>query len=410
MPEHDLSANAPYTPATAPMSPMASGEGETVLVEAAFDADAEQSLARTVARALAGDFSTQRDIGELLDWLEAHTEELVVSGMAFAAARDGRANRRALVAEEMPPGDTWFIGDLHGDLLALEASLLHVERTSSERTPTIVFLGDMFDRGPFGAEVLLRIAGLAKQRPGQVLVLAGNHDDALQHDAAGQIFSSRCAPAEFADWINARVQSGDPHAARLGRWAVRFVALLPRFLALPDGLLVAHAGIPQRDLWPGALAAREDLERPDAMRDFIWCRPTTAKRKDPYRGGSDGEFGWGDFQDFCAFLTESPLGIRAERMLTGHEHPAERWQRWRRYTPKPLVTICTMSWRAGEFFGPYHRQPCIARWRQGALPEVHRLMLSESLVCHDAVRRAYDPAAFATDLVAPPAGEPAAGT
>jgi hypothetical protein len=53
----------------------------------------------------------------------------------------------------------WIIGDLHGDLLALEASLALIERSSNDAgtPPKIVLLGDLFDNEGLGLELLLRV-------------------------------------------------------------------------------------------------------------------------------------------------------------------------------------------------------------------------------------------------------------
>ena len=63
----------------------------------------------------------------------------------------------------------WFIGDLHGDLLALEAALALIAReTERERAGTarIVLLGDLFDDGGYGLETLLRVFELILDAPG----------------------------------------------------------------------------------------------------------------------------------------------------------------------------------------------------------------------------------------------------
>ena len=84
-----------------------------------------------------------------------------------------RAIRVAAIDANSP---LWIIGDLHGDLLALEAALSRSERTP-KRTPgtlpRIVFLGDFFDDEGFGLEVLLRVFERIVEAPGHVCVIAG---------------------------------------------------------------------------------------------------------------------------------------------------------------------------------------------------------------------------------------------
>ena len=84
----------------------------------------------------------------------------------------------------------WIIGDLHGDLLALEAALMlirsHVQH--GLRAPRIVFLGDLFDDEGFGLEVLLRVFEIILEDPSLICVLAGNHDEALGHDGTVRFY------------------------------------------------------------------------------------------------------------------------------------------------------------------------------------------------------------------------------
>ena len=61
------------------------------------------------------------------------------------------------------PKHLWFVGDIHGDILALETII----QTVNKETPgaSIVFLGDMFDRHPYGYEVVIRLLELMKEKP-----------------------------------------------------------------------------------------------------------------------------------------------------------------------------------------------------------------------------------------------------
>jgi len=71
---------------------------------------------------------------------------------------------------------TFAIGDIHGDLPALERIF--------ERLPlpgegdSVVFLGDYVDRGPGSAQVIQFIRRLAQRGPAKVVALRGNHEDA----------------------------------------------------------------------------------------------------------------------------------------------------------------------------------------------------------------------------------------
>ena len=106
--------------------------------------------------------------------------------MLFDDYRESRSDR-ALRLAHLSDEPLWFIGDLHGDLLALDAALALIDRESErenvERT-RLVLLGDLFDDGGFGLETVLRIFELILERPHSVCLIAGNHDESLGYDGA----------------------------------------------------------------------------------------------------------------------------------------------------------------------------------------------------------------------------------
>ena len=74
-------------------------------------------------------------------------------------------------------GRTFVVGDIHGDLGALE--LLLARLPALDAKDTLVFIGDYLDRGPQSAAVvrLLRL-DLPKRTPAAIVALRGNHEDA----------------------------------------------------------------------------------------------------------------------------------------------------------------------------------------------------------------------------------------
>jgi serine/threonine protein phosphatase 1 len=74
------------------------------------------------------------------------------------------------------PGRTFAIGDIHGDLAALE--LLITRLPPLEAEDTIVFLGDFVDRGPNSAGVVRWVRDFVQKCPAKVICLRGNHEDA----------------------------------------------------------------------------------------------------------------------------------------------------------------------------------------------------------------------------------------
>ena len=268
----------------------------------------------------------------------------------------------------------WFIGDLHGDWLALEAAMALIERESASAAE-VVFLGDLFDDGAFGLETLLRVFEKILQRPGMVSLLVGNHDEALRYD--GERFASATTPGDFADALNS--QTANEWIRRAGRAAIGLFAKAPRALFFPDGLLAAHGGVPLVDLHE-RLRATRNWNDPACLTDFVWTRAhPTARRKLPNRFSLGSQFGYQDFSDFCALATE--LDRPVTHMVRGHDHVEERFAVYPAYARNPILTTVALSRRLmREQFGPAVRAPTIARYVQGSLPQVHRLHIPQAIV------------------------------
>jgi serine/threonine protein phosphatase 1 len=70
---------------------------------------------------------------------------------------------------------TFAIGDIHGDLAALDTLLGRLPRLGPD--DTVVFLGDYVDRGPQSKQVIDRVRGLEHEIQAKVVALRGNHED-----------------------------------------------------------------------------------------------------------------------------------------------------------------------------------------------------------------------------------------
>ncbi|HYP05090.1 MAG TPA: metallophosphoesterase, partial [Bryobacteraceae bacterium] len=107
--------------------------------------------------------------------------------MLFDDQRHGPSDR-ALKVATLSDDPLWFIGDILGDLLALNAALALIDRESKRENvrlaPRIVLLGDLFDDGGYGLETVLQVFELILKRPQSVCLLAGNHDEALGYNGA----------------------------------------------------------------------------------------------------------------------------------------------------------------------------------------------------------------------------------
>jgi serine/threonine protein phosphatase 1 len=98
-----------------------------------------------------------------------------VSGLA-----PGRRWRGARSAEGGTEGQrVYAVGDVHGLFDLLQALLEAIAADAAGRPHLLVFAGDYIDRGPDSARVLERLVGLRRARGEGVLLLKGNHEQAL---------------------------------------------------------------------------------------------------------------------------------------------------------------------------------------------------------------------------------------
>ncbi|HEX8512252.1 MAG TPA: metallophosphoesterase [Allosphingosinicella sp.] len=299
-------------------------------------------------------------------------------GLLFDRYRSDAADQAIQVGEMDPHAPLWIIGDLHGDLLALEAALalIEAEAEDPEAAPArIVLLGDLFDDEGYGLEVLLRVFELILERPGRVCVVVGNHDEALSWD--GGRFASGVSPGDFADFLNANL--AHEWIERAGKLAVRFFQQAPHALFLPDGLLIAHAGFPLTDLH-SRLEETGNWNDPVCLSDFTWTRAhPTARKKMPNRFTRGSQFGHEDFDAFCALSAR--LGRPVTHMVRGHDHVEEGYAIYPAYKAHPVLTTVALSRRLPrQAFGPFERVPTLARYIPGSLPQLYRLHIPAELV------------------------------
>ncbi len=81
-------------------------------------------------------------------------------------------------------GRTFAIGDIHGDLEAVERVLAKLPKVDAG--DTLVLLGDYVDRGPRSADVIRLVREtLPRTFAGKLVVLRGNHEDGWLRVASG---------------------------------------------------------------------------------------------------------------------------------------------------------------------------------------------------------------------------------
>ena len=277
--------------------------------------------------------------------------------------------------------DLWMVGDLHGDILGLETVLNYVKKCSVEATRprVITFMGDLFDRGDFGHKVLFKVLTLIADDPASYALIVGNHDEGLMH-ADGQ-FSSSVQPAEFSEWLNTE-ESNSPWRD-LAIWAIEFFKKVPRAVLLPDGLLLAHGGVPHVDKHEKIKTA-DDFDLDDVGMDFVWTRlHPDAKRKIPNRHSRGCSIGIEDFRDFTKKV-EFIFDRKMIGIVRGHDHLESRYAFFEKYEEfeKPFVlTINTICYRqSAEVFGSNSRPAIIAKWNSGIRPSVYSIAIPERTI------------------------------
>jgi hypothetical protein len=226
----------------------------------------------------------------------------------------------------------YFIGDIHGDVLALHTLLSHVRKNAGFH---LCFLGDLVDRGPFSAECLALLLEFAMDHPKRVLWILGNHDESLRYlyspttlaslafaeapPQADRKFAASVEPAEFAQWLNESGTEREP----IGRLFVEVCRGLPRAALFSDGLLATHGGVPLEDLW-NDLVQRESLYQERALLDFTWVRLCDQPSKKGWKldatkrkSSSDFQMGVKDLENFQDRVKE---WLPFHSIVRGHDH------------------------------------------------------------------------------------------
>ncbi|MEP7007064.1 MAG: metallophosphoesterase family protein [Sphingomonas bacterium] len=169
----------------------------------------------------------------------------------------------------------YAIGDVHGRLDLLEASLGQIDRHSATLPPAdsvhVVLLGDLVDRGPDSAGVL-RLAHEIQSRSGLLVVLKGNHEELMVRAIDGEPGVMRTwmkvggAETLMSYGIDPAMTDADimpatkALAQRVPRAIVDWLRALP-LTAQSGDYLFCHAGIR-----PGVPLARQSRE------DLLWIR------------------------------------------------------------------------------------------------------------------------------------------
>lgn len=256
----------------------------------------------------------REEIRDLIDFLKQNKVKMAFGyevGVSdpFHVVKDGA---------DLAGRDVWFIGDIHGDILAFRSALAFINSNSRQK-PIYVLLGDIFDRNDFSLNVVLEVLRLFKNNPDSVFMIAGNHDDGLSWNENGQRFSSTVTPQQYTDYLNA---VNDDLINSLMEEFVKVIKDLPLGLVLPNGLLVAHGGVPSRpdrsvkNIWEG-LTPQEIKKliaekRSDFQRNRFMGEVSSGSKLSP-------EFSWVELINF-SHAVESAYGVTIRSLLRGHDH------------------------------------------------------------------------------------------
>lgn len=227
---------------------------------------------------------------------------------------------------------TWAIGDIHGDLRALDALYRKLERHLA-RGDTLVFLGDYVDRGPDSKGVIERVRALEQAGPCKVVALRGNHEDtwARSYQAPNPAFLLHRGNGCAATW---RSYTGRPPVALGSPDDEMSDDELIQLLDVPSWLPADIAGwMAARPAWyedDHAIYVHAGLDGEDSR----WNHPSAGREKPLF---------WMREPDFFT-------GYHGKRVVFGHTRtrdlPTDHLGFFRRLVDDPADV-----WRRGDLVG-----------------------------------------------------------
>jgi len=257
--------------------------------------------------------------------------------------------------------DHWyFVGDIHGDFLAFHSVLEDIKKDPDFK---LCFLGDLVDRGPYGAECFALLLKTVMEYPNRIVWILGNHDEVVKWDLGCPKdvfdkdiyeeflkirnnlprFFSFVAPAEFLVWLNDRDPQVKQERLFAGNLFCDIVSVLPRCVLFPNGILATHAGFPLKDRWD-SLKNLEDFHHQRCLDDFTWNRIQNNSdafiSKDMRPTEKSWTFGW---DTIANFREKVKVFFDFKSMIRGHDHLKDGWELHKNFVKVPVLTLNTFG-------------------------------------------------------------------
>lgn len=169
----------------------------------------------------------------------AATESFVAAGGVSPHLEAKRGDRSLLYA----------VGDVHGMFNLLEAMIAAIESDAAEAgsPATVVFLGDVINRGPDSRRVVERLVAGPQREGDRWITLRGNHEQALLDGLEDREAFRRFLAKGGAETLRSYGVAGNRMTQENARAALppehlAFIASLP-LTYRRDNYLLAHAGV-----------------------------------------------------------------------------------------------------------------------------------------------------------------------
>ena len=215
------------------------------------------------------------------------------------------------IVELQIPEKLVIIGDVHGDLRALNSILrkIKIDKFVLNHNNKIIFLGDYVDRGLGSVEVLHTICSLKIRHPHSVVLMRGNHEAPIEFP-----ISSHDLPKRMAERFGRRI------GAEIYQTKIMKLFQLLYLITIVEGeLFLVHGGVPTdlRDVVKkfNDISANEKGLIDEIMEEILWNDPRTLPEGKEWENSRRG-LG----KHFSLDVTKKWLSISNTKVIVrGHE-------------------------------------------------------------------------------------------